>query len=135
VQYATIAFLMQQAGIFSKYLDYNMIAVTGACLMINHETFRKVGGFNEEFPIAYNDVELCLRLLENGYYNVFAPSIELLHYESETRGADIGEMKQKRLTQERAKLFELHPIYKGFDPFFNPNFNPLQPYFEVDFPC
>jgi GT2 family glycosyltransferase len=124
----------EEPGYFLRlHLDYNMIAVTGACLMINHETFRKVGGFNEEFPIAYNDVELCLRLLENGYYNVFAPSIELLHYESETRGADIGEMKQKRLTQERAKLFELHPIYKGCDPFFNPNFNPLQPYFEVDF--
>ncbi len=126
----------EEPGYFLRlHLDYNMIAVTGACLMISHETFRKVGGFNEEFPIAYNDVELCLRLLENGYYNVFSPAIKLFHHESITRGADISEMKQKRLTQERAKLYELHPVYKGFDPFFNLNFNPLQPYFETDFLC
>lgn len=126
----------EEPGYFLRLqLDYNMIAVTGACLMISHERFRKVGGFNKEFPIAYNDVELCLRLLEHGYYNVFAPSIKLYHHESVTRGADIGEMKQKRLTQESAKLFELHPFYKGFDPFFNLNFNPLQPYFEVGFLC
>ena len=124
----------EEPGYFLRLqLDYNMIAVTGACLMISRETFRKVGSFNEEFPIAYNDVDLCLRLLENGYYNVFTPSIKLLHHESVTRGLDVGEVKQKRLTEERAKLFELHPIYKGFDPFFNLNFNPLQPYFEADF--
>ncbi|CAN2228541.1 GT_2_like_c domain containing protein [Candidatus Nanopelagicaceae bacterium] len=124
----------EEPGYFLRlHLDYNMIAVTGACLMISHEKFRKVGGFSEEFPIAYNDVELCLRLLENGYYNVFTPSIKLFHHESVSRGADISETKQKRLIQERAKLFELHAAYKGFDPYFNPNFDPLQPYFEVDY--
>jgi GT2 family glycosyltransferase len=124
----------EEPGYFLRlHLDYNMIAVTGACLMISREIFRKIGSFHEEFPIGYNDVEMCLRLLENGYYNVFTPSTKLLHHESVTRGLDIGEIKQKRLTKERAQLFKLHPAYKGFDPFFNLNFNPLHPYFEVDF--
>jgi GT2 family glycosyltransferase len=110
-----------------------MIAVTGACLMISREAFESVGGFNEEFPIAYNDVELCLKLLVNGYHNVFSPSIKLLHHESVSRGLDIGESKQNRLTIERAKLFSQYPQFKGIDPFFNQNFNPLQPYFEREY--
>ena len=49
----------------------NFSCVTAACMMCKREDFFKVGGFNEDFSHNYNDVDLCLKFLEKGYYNVF----------------------------------------------------------------
>ena len=68
----------------NKY-SYNYSAVTGACLMIEKKKFM---GFDENLPVAYNDVELCWTLVENGYYNVVVNSVKLYHYESLSRGDD-----------------------------------------------
>lgn len=65
----------------------NYSAVTAACLMINKNLFFNVGGFDEiNLPIAYNDVDLCLRVLQHGQRIVYTPSAELLHYEGSFRG-------------------------------------------------
>ena len=49
-------------------IDYNWLVVTAACMLVNAAKFNKVNGFNEDMPVAYNDVELCFRLVEAGYY-------------------------------------------------------------------
>jgi GT2 family glycosyltransferase len=61
---------------------HEMTAVTAACLMIKRSKFDDVGGFEEKFRITYNDVDLCLKLKEAGYRNIYNPHAELIHHES-----------------------------------------------------
>lgn len=105
-------------------LDYNFSIVTGACLMVNREKFKEIGGFDESFPVAYNDVELCFKLLEKGYYNVLRNDVRLVHHESISRGYDESPEKAARLLAERQHLYECHPEFKGYDPCYNPNLTP-----------
>ena len=69
-------------------IDYNWIAVTAACLMVGADKFAKVSGFDEELAVAYNDVDLCFKLYEAGYYNIVRNDVILRHYESVSRGDD-----------------------------------------------
>jgi GT2 family glycosyltransferase len=64
----------------------NYSAVTGACMMVRYEVFERLGGFGEDLPVAYNDVDFCLRLHDHGYHVVYTPFAELIHDESYTRG-------------------------------------------------
>lgn len=103
----------------------NVSAVTGACLMVKKSIFDDIGGLDEAFQIALNDVDFCLRLREKGYLNVFTPFAELYHFESASRGIDVvDEAKAKRYEEEserfRTKWKEV--LEKG-DPYYNPNFS------------
>ncbi|MCI8623084.1 MAG: glycosyltransferase [Provencibacterium sp.] len=105
------------------YYAQNFSAVTAACLMMRRALFEEIGGFDEEFAVAYNDVDLCLRLRERGKLIVFTPFAELLHHESLTRGDDQAPENQPRFRKEEA-LFKQRwqeAIAEG-DPYFNPNF-------------
>jgi GT2 family glycosyltransferase len=64
----------------------NCSAVTGACLMVRRRVFEDIGGFDQRFRFAYNDVDLCLRLRRNGFVIVYTPFAVLYHHESATRG-------------------------------------------------
>jgi GT2 family glycosyltransferase len=64
----------------------NCTAVTGACMMVRRRLFEELGGFDESLPVAFNDIDFCLRLLERGYRIVYTPYAELTHHESLTRG-------------------------------------------------
>lgn len=105
--------------------DYNMLAVTAACMMLSREKFERAGGFDEELAIAYNDVELCFRLYRSGLYNVQINSESLLHHESLSRGYDNTKEKQERLLIEKQKLYEKHrwalPGMELQDCFYSPN--------------
>ncbi len=68
-------------------LDYNYIS-NGALLLHESRQVLDVNGFDETFPIAYNDVELCFKLVEKGYYNVLRNDVKLVHHESIRRGYD-----------------------------------------------
>ena len=68
----------------------NYSAVTAACMMLRKSIFDEVGGFDESFEIGFGDVDLCLRVRELGYENLFTPYAELLHYESATRGRSLS---------------------------------------------
>lgn len=105
-----------------NYMEYDYIAVTAACLMVSKEKFEEVGGFEEELAVAYNDVEFCFKLVEHGYYNIVRNDVELLHYESVSRGVDfVDEEKTKRLQKEQDFLYKKHPQFDGYDPFYNEN--------------
>lgn len=107
-------------------LDYNFTAVTGACLMVSKKKFNEIGGFDEELPVAYNDVSLCFSLVEAGYYNVLRNDVSLVHHESISRGRDDASAeKEERRKREMAKLYERHPMFaNGYDPCYNPNLTP-----------
>lgn len=107
---------------FRNTSNYNYIAVTGACLLISRERFEEVAGFYEGLAVAYNDIDLCFKLVEKGYYNVVRNDVVLIHHESVSRGYDTqSEEKMNRLIRERTLLFERHPQYKKRDPFYNEN--------------
>lgn len=100
-------------------LCFNYAAVTGACLMMKRDRFEQVGGFDESLPVAYNDVDLCFKLIEAGYYNTQRNDVHLYHYESLSRGQDdMDKEKFKRLVRERKALYDKHPMWKNKDPFF-----------------
>ncbi|MFG1399661.1 glycosyltransferase family 2 protein [Roseixanthobacter pseudopolyaromaticivorans] len=113
-------------------LDANWLAVTGACLMVERSKFETVGGFDEAFPVAYNDVDLCFRLVEAGLFNVVCPAAELLHYESMSRGIDhVSAEKMARLRADKRRLDVAHPLFFMRDPFFSPNLHPNDLTFRV----
>lgn len=101
--------------------DYNMLAVTAACMMVSRTKFERAGGFDEELAVAYNDVEFCFRLYKMGLYNVQVNSAFLIHHESLSRGQDTTPEKQERLLHEKQRLYDKHPSFRANDPFYNPN--------------
>ncbi len=103
-------------------IEYNYSAVTAACLMVTREKYLEVGGLDESFAVAYNDVKFCFDLLEKGYYNVVRTDAVLYHHESLSRGSDVlDKAKYERLLKERRRLYDIHPSLEGKDPFYNPN--------------
>ena len=115
--------------------DYNVIAVTGACLAVDKQKFEAVGGFAEELPVAYNDVDLCFSLWEQGWYNVVRNDVTLYHHESVSRGTDENEEKKERLIQERRLLYQRHPDLYGKDPFYSTHLvqNRLDTDFHIEY--
>lgn len=79
-------------------------AVTAACMLVSKKIFQSVGGFDDCFAVAYNDVDLCMKFREAGYLNVWTPCAEAYHYESVSRGYDSAPEKQERFQRE-VKLF------------------------------
>jgi GT2 family glycosyltransferase len=92
----------------------NYSAVTGACMMIRKEVFDRVGGFDERLAVAFNDVDLCLRVRDRGWRIVWTPYATLYHYESASRGFTL-DPAEIRFMQERWGQALLQ------DPFYNPN--------------
>ncbi|MBB6252828.1 glycosyltransferase family 2 protein [Nitrospirillum iridis] len=113
-------------------LEYNWLAVTGACLMVERRKFEAIGGFDLRLPVAYNDIDVCMRLYEAGYYNVMCQAVQLIHHESVSRGLDfVSREKMERLKRDRDCLFDLHPDLFQRDPFNNPNLHPNGINFEI----
>ncbi|MBQ0028655.1 MAG: glycosyltransferase [Lachnospiraceae bacterium] len=100
-------------------IDRNVLGVTGACLMMRKELYDSIGGLDEEFKVAFNDVDLCYSLYEAGYHNVVVNSTHLWHYESLSRGDDESKEKLNRLKGERIRLYEKHPDLYGKDPYYH----------------
>ena len=100
----------------------NVIAVTGACLMIRMDLFRQVGGFDAgKFAVAFNDIDLCLKVFELGYYNVVRNNMYLYHHESLSRGDDRkDDVKSRRLSRELESLLAAHRPLFADDPFYHP---------------
>lgn len=98
---------------------YDMLALTGACLMVGKEKFMQAGGFAPELAVAYNDVALCMRLYEMGYYNILQNDAVLIHHESHSRGQDLSDANRRRLALEKELLYKKHPLFDGWDPFYH----------------
>lgn len=102
----------------------DVTAVTGACLMIKKHLFLKVGGLDYDFAVSLNDVDLCMKLRQRGYLNVFTPFAELYHYESISRGTDMDGVNAERYNEESAMFREKWAAeLEAGDPYYNPNFS------------
>lgn len=110
----------------------NMTAVTAACMLLRREVWDKVGGLNEDWTVAFNDVDLCMRIRNAGYLIVWTPFAELYHYESRSRGVEDTPEKQERFEWEvlQFKSRWAKELNMG-DPYFNPNFSLDRPDFFV----
>lgn len=101
-------------------VTYDMIAVTGACLLVKKSLYEEVGGFDEGMAVAYNDVDFCFRLLEAGYRNVIRNDAALVHHESVSRGLDEESAeKWRRLLGEKTELYNKHPLFYYYDPYYS----------------
>ncbi|MCR5406670.1 MAG: glycosyltransferase [Lachnospiraceae bacterium] len=106
--------------------NMNVLALTGACLMVSREKYFNCGGFDDKMGVGYNDIDLCVRLYESGFGNVVLNECILFHHESLSRGMDhMDDQKYKRLREERQLLYDKHPwIREKGDPFYSPNLIP-----------
>lgn len=100
----------------------NYAAVTAACLIVRKNVFEEVGGLNEEhLTVAFNDVDLCLKILKKGYRNLWTPYAELYHHESKSRGAEDTPAKIERAKKEVEFLRDEHLKLIMEDPYYNKN--------------
>ena len=104
-------------------MNCNYSAVTAACMMTKKELFDQVGGFDEQFVIACNDVDYCLKLRELNKLIVFDAFSEWHHYESKSRGYEDTAEKKERFEKEKAKFQKKwQKVLDEGDPFYNKNF-------------
>lgn len=99
----------------------NLSCVTAACLLVTKEAYNAVNGLDEEFAVAFNDVDFCLRVRNMGYQIVFTPYAECYHHESISRGSDKKGEKKERFESERRRLKDRFGDSLLHDPFYNPN--------------
>lgn len=111
----------------------NYSAVTAACLMVKKEDFEKVNGLDENFVVACNDVDFCLKLRKLGKINVLTPFSLWYHFESKSRGYEDSPEKWARFNSEVEKFQKKWPeLLKNGDPFYNPNFELEVDTFQLD---
>ena len=103
-------------------LAQNLSAVTAACIMIRSDVYKAVGGLDESFAVAFNDVDLCLKIRDAGYLIVWTPFAEAYHYESKSRGLETTPEKIERFNGEiKNFLRKWKDMRDAGDPYYNPN--------------
>lgn len=100
----------------------NYSAVTAACLMVKHDLYKKAGGLTEEFAVAFNDIDFCMKVRAMGKLVVYNPYAELHHYESKSRGYEDTPEKIRRFNGEIERFQKRWADFlKQGDPCYNPN--------------
>jgi len=111
-----------ETGYFGRLrLVQNLSAVTGACLVIRRNVYRQVGGLDETIAVAFNDIDLCLRVGAAGFRNVFLPDAVLFHHESKSRGKEDTPEKRARFAREVEMMKARWGPTLQTDPAYNPN--------------
>ncbi len=100
----------------------NLSAVTAACMMAKRSVYEQVGYMDEDFAVAFNDIDFCLKIIESGRLIIYNPFVELKHYESKSRGAEDTQEKQERFQGEIDLFYKKWGNYKKKgDPYYNIN--------------
>ncbi|MET0049577.1 MAG: glycosyltransferase [Candidatus Thiodiazotropha sp.] len=103
-------------------LVQNYTAVTAACLLVRRDVFQQVQGFDEvNLAVAFNDVDICIRIYQLGYDNLWTPYAEMYHHESASRGAEDTPEKQLRFSREAQYMLDKYGPLLERDPAYNPN--------------
>lgn len=115
-------FSSDSSGYFNQIETVNNYsAVTAACLMCRRDVFDSVGGFEEDLAVAFNDVDLCLKIGKKGYRNIYLPHVVLYHHESKSRGYEDTPEKQARFLSEVNYVRKKWATIIQNDPCYNPN--------------
>lgn len=113
-------------------LAQELSAVTAACLLTWRYLYLRLGGLDERnLPVAYNDLDYCLRLRQAGYRVVWTPHAELYHWEKVSRGADGSPGKAQRARRELAYMRRRWSSFAGSDPYYNPNLDDVRADFSL----
>lgn len=116
-------FLRGDYGYMSRAtIAQNLSAVTAACMMVSRNVWNQVHGLDESYEVAFNDVDLCMRIREAGYLIVWTPYAGLYHYESKSRGYEDTPEKKRRFEGEvRRFQARWNKELAAGDPYYNPN--------------
>ena len=119
----------EDTGIFGRLkVRQNVSAVTAAVLMIKKSVYLEVEGLDEEmFKVAFNDIDLCMKVISAGYEIIWTPYAELYHYESKSRGSENTPEKYKRFQNEIRNFDKKWGMWLK-DPFYNENLDLLKTY-------
>ncbi|HAQ51433.1 MAG TPA: glycosyltransferase family 2 protein [Lachnospiraceae bacterium] len=114
---------VDEVGYFGRLqVQQEVSAVTAACMMVDAKVFEEVGGFDEEFTVSLNDVDLCLKIRKAGKKIILDPNITMYHYESKSRGYEETADKQARFKSEIKRFREKwSDILSDGDPYYSPN--------------
>lgn len=112
-------------------VSQDLSAVTAACMMVKKSVYDRLGGMEEAFSVAYNDVDFCLKVREAGYLVVYDAFAELYHYESATRGYEESKEQKERFEQEKALLRRRWPVQMLGDPYYNRNLSLKHGYYSI----
>lgn len=119
------------AGYYNRLvLPQYLSAVTAACMVVRREAFLAVGGFDEvDLKVAFNDVDLCLKLRRGGYKIAWTPYAVLYHHESASRGSDQAPGRVERFNREIDVMLERWGETLRRDPYYNPNLSLVSGHF------
>lgn len=113
----------------------NYTAVTAACMVIRKALFVRAGKFDDEnLPISYSDVDLCIRVTQLGYRNLYTPFSRHYHHESKSRGSDFSQKNVERSTVEREYMWKRWGTLLLHDPAYNPNLSLLREDYSLAVP-
>jgi GT2 family glycosyltransferase len=116
----------------ASVLLHEVSAVTAACIVLRKSIWDDAGGLNaEDLPVAFNDVDLCLRLRARGLRIIWTPYAELIHHESASRGDDLAPEHRARFERECRFMRDRWGPVLDADPFYNPNFSRLDGMFRL----
>ena len=123
------------AGYYGRgILEQDLSCVTAACMVMRREVFDSIGGFSEQFAVAFNDVDLCLRAREKGWRIIWTPTVEMCHHESASFGEHNAPHRHELFRHEVRAMRAKWGKKLDFDPFFNPNLSFATPYYTLAFP-
>lgn len=110
-------------GYFGRLVvPQNLSAVTAACAMVPRQVFTEVGGFDEGYAVAFNDIDLCLKIRQSGKLVIWTPYAQLYHYESMTRGYEDTAEKQVRFKSEIDRFMsKWKKLLESGDQYYTPN--------------
>jgi GT2 family glycosyltransferase len=122
-------------GYFGRHhLPSEFSACTAACLAVRRSTWERLGGLDEDFQVAWNDIDFCLRIRESGEQVAYTPLAELVHYESVSRGLDESGPALKRFASEVLEMRARWLDRIVLDPYYNPNLSLNRPLWEPAHP-
>jgi glycosyltransferase involved in cell wall biosynthesis len=120
-------------GYFSRLgIVHNVSAVTAACLFVKKSIYEQVGGMDQEhLAVAFNDVDLCLKVIEAGYRNLLTPWAQLYHFESKSRGKDDTVEKKERFKREVLFMKKKWGDTLQNDPYYSPHLTLQYEQFQI----
>jgi GT2 family glycosyltransferase len=115
-------------------LEHDVSAITGAALLTRRSVFNEVAGLEEKFPVAYNDIDYCLKLRQKRYRIIYNPYSILYHFESKSRGDDKKGENYVRFRNDKYKFLKKWENYLKDDPFYSPNLTLLSGQMQLKIP-
>jgi len=115
-------------------LEQDLSCVTAACMAVRREAFDAINGFDEQLAVAFNDVDLCIRLRQQHWRIIWTPTVEMYHHESASLGQHSAPHRHAQFEREVKLMRDRWGDVLDADPFFNPNLSLTSFQYKLAFP-